>query len=331
MITRRLIFIPLLLLMSCSLVSNEPVSVSATPPALATDTPLPPTAVPTSTRAATAVPTLLPTDTQVPATLAPTFTPEPAEVVFPFTFPIPPRPIDSVYRFATDYNGKLDPNHGVEISASTGSIIQAVADGRVVFVGDDTNGSEYGPSGWFWFYGNFIILEHDVPATWPVEGVENLFTLYAHLSVFDVELDQEVTAGQKIGEVGATGVAGGSLLHFEVRVNGSSFKDARNPELFMQPYDGNGTLVGTLKNADGFLFYDFPLEVRPVGADSHVHYFSTYLDYRYTEQMPFNESFVIGNLPEGTYELAFIASGLQAFPFEIFAGQITRLDITLGN
>ncbi|MDO9348820.1 MAG: M23 family metallopeptidase, partial [Anaerolineales bacterium] len=49
---------------------------------------------------------------------------------------------------------------------------------------------------------------------------DSLFTLYAHLSRIEVEAGQRVVVGQKIGEVGKSGTAQGSHLHFEVRLNG---------------------------------------------------------------------------------------------------------------
>lgn len=47
-----------------------------------------------------------------------------------------------------------------------------------------------------------------------------LLTSYNHLSAIDVEVGQEVTAGDAIGEVGNTGNSFGAHLHFEVTQGG---------------------------------------------------------------------------------------------------------------
>jgi murein DD-endopeptidase MepM/ murein hydrolase activator NlpD len=44
--------------------------------------------------------------------------------------------------------------------------------------------------------------------------------LYCHLSRVQVVAGDSVTPGQVIGEVGATGLATGAHLHFEVQVDG---------------------------------------------------------------------------------------------------------------
>ena len=45
-------------------------------------------------------------------------------------------------------------------------------------------------------------------------------TVYAHLSRIDVRAGQNLSQGQRIGAIGATGWATGPHLHFEFRVNG---------------------------------------------------------------------------------------------------------------
>src|SRR5665648_266408 len=60
-------------------------------------------------------------------------------------------------------------------------------------------------------YGNIIIINHG-------NGIQ---TYYSHCASMSVSVGSQVTKGQVIGTVGATGNATGNHLHFEVRVNGT--------------------------------------------------------------------------------------------------------------
>ena len=60
--------------------------------------------------------------------------------------------------------------------------------------------------------GNHIIINHD----------GGYSTIYAHLSDYSVKSGEKVKQGQEIGKIGASGIATGSHLHFEVRLNGSN-------------------------------------------------------------------------------------------------------------
>ncbi|WP_316316207.1 M23 family metallopeptidase, partial [Clavibacter michiganensis] len=51
-------------------------------------------------------------------------------------------------------------------------------------------------------------------------------TRYGHLSRIDVRSGQTVTAGQRVGAVGNTGVSTGSHLHFEVLRGGGAVDPA---------------------------------------------------------------------------------------------------------
>jgi len=87
---------------------------------------------------------------------------------------------------------------GADFHAAYGQPIVAVADGRVIGAGRAGG------------YGNQVKLAHD----------GGLVTSYSHLSRFAVRAGDRVRRGQVIGYAGATGLATGPHLHFEVFRNG---------------------------------------------------------------------------------------------------------------
>ena len=90
---------------------------------------------------------------------------------------------------------------GVDLRMPRGSAIMA-ADGGTV-----TKASYSGS------YGNIIIINHG----------NGVVTYYSHCDSMNVSVGSQVTKGQLIGTVGATGNATGNHLHFEVRINGTPF------------------------------------------------------------------------------------------------------------
>lgn len=99
-----------------------------------------------------------------------------------------------ISKFGQHYMGKK--NNGINIAASAGSDVKAVADGVVIFSGEDPK------------FGNLIIIKHD-------SG--DLFSAYAHMSDLKLHLQDKVTKSQVIGHVGQTGEASKPQLHFAIR------------------------------------------------------------------------------------------------------------------
>jgi murein DD-endopeptidase MepM/ murein hydrolase activator NlpD len=90
------------------------------------------------------------------------------------------------------------PHVGIDIAARHGTPILAAAKGRVTFAGTRGN------------YGRMVEIDHGY----------GYVTRYAHASRLLVRVGQTVQRGDKIAEVGSTGLSTGPHLHYEVFVNG---------------------------------------------------------------------------------------------------------------
>ena len=98
-------------------------------------------------------------------------------------------------------NGKT--HNGIDILAGQGADVLAAADGTVTEVEYDRE------------RGNYLVLDHG----------NGLTTVYAHCLSVGVKTGDTVKAGETVAAVGATGMATGPHLHFEVRQDGM----AQNP------------------------------------------------------------------------------------------------------
>lgn len=286
-------------------------------------------ASPTFQSIPTSTPTLTPIPT--PILLSPTTTPVPCDpftVDFclsagHFTLQRPVRPpaddsVDRTYPYGSTANGTRDPHRGVEFVNASGTPVFAAADGMVLFAGPDKV-PLYSP--WRDFYGNLVVIEH----------TGELFTLYAHLSKINVAEAQQVFAGDQIGEIGSTGVAIGSHLHFEVRHGDvRNYFSTQNPELWLAPkQDVNGGFLGTLgisivgqtfdlQYAELTIDY-YPDRNRPQARSFYV---TTYA----RELMTGDENAALGDLPPGEYRIAFPHNGrLYERWVEVKSGKLTQV------
>jgi len=109
-------------------------------------------------------------------------------------------------RIMTPFNAPGRRHHdGIDIDGELGQIIRAAAAGRVLDAGRDGR------------YGKAVLLDHG----------ENLTTYYAHASRLLVEEGDWVEQGDPIAEVGCSGNARGTHLHFEARRNGRPMNPLR--------------------------------------------------------------------------------------------------------
>ena len=97
---------------------------------------------------------------------------------------------------------------GDDYASATGTKVVAVLDGTIAWSNNDGGA-----------YGRWIGLRASNGRDY----------VYCHLSVRSVSTGTKVVAGQKIGEVGATGNVTGPHLHFEDRPKGGGYGQVRKP------------------------------------------------------------------------------------------------------
>ncbi|CAZ97238.1 M23 family metallopeptidase [Zobellia galactanivorans] len=116
----------------------------------------------------------------------------------PVYFPLPSK---SFKRISSGYGMRKHPilkknkfHYGLDLAARKGTPIYASAHGKVVK-------AEFSSG-----YGNYVVIDHDY-------GYK---TLYGHMMVSKVKINQKVKQGAIIGFVGSTGRSTGPHLHYEI-------------------------------------------------------------------------------------------------------------------
>jgi murein DD-endopeptidase MepM/ murein hydrolase activator NlpD len=174
-------------------------------------------------------------------------------------------------------------------------------------------------------YGNAVSIRHD----FGYRG-QPVFTVYAHLSQIDVEIGQQVKAGDVIGLIGMTGKATGPHLHFEVRIGEDSFYNTRNPELWLVPPEGYGVLAGRIETTDSWPMdgYPFTLTQLEKGPEYRL---QTYIGNITNPDDIYQENFVVSDLPAGTYLIdTWVWWEHYYFTVDIAPGQTTFVVIHSG-
>jgi hypothetical protein len=207
----------------------------------------------------------------------------------------------------------------VEFYNKFGTPVYTAGDGVVVFAGPDSR-PMYSP--WPNYYGNVIVIEH----------AHNLYTLYAHLSKILVKAGKSVRAGDQIGEVGQTGVAIGSHLHFEVRRgNVEDYYSTQNPELWLLPNsDANGQLLGVIQisavTGTGQLVKHAEFTIQPYNQDQPSGMVNYGVTYSGDMLGGAEENAAMGDLPAGKYRLVLQYNGQHLERFvEVESGKLTQV------
>jgi murein DD-endopeptidase MepM/ murein hydrolase activator NlpD len=117
----------------------------------------------------------------------------------PFVRPVP-QEANSAFGTRSIFNGKPRNAHGgADFLSPAGTPIQAPNAGHVAVARN------------LYYSGNTVIIDHGL----------GLFSMLAHLSVMEVHEGDQVTAGQLLGRVGATGRVTGPHLHWAIRASGA--------------------------------------------------------------------------------------------------------------
>ena len=144
-----------------------------------------------------------------------TVTPQDVYTLKPFTIPVDSKRITSgfgdrrVFEY-TDKQTSTTLHYGIDYGVPTGTPVHSCAEGKVVLAENRIS------TGWS------VVVEH----------LPGLYSLYYHMDSLNVQEGQYVKQGEKLGLSGATGLATGPHLHWEIRLN----MEAVNPEFFLKAF-----------------------------------------------------------------------------------------------
>lgn len=117
-----------------------------------------------------------------------------------FASPLPGKPVTAGFGPMRDpFTGKEMDHSGVDIKASKGSAVHAVADGKTLKAVTEYQKDQG--------RGRFVLLAH----------ADGMSSMYSHLDSVLVSEGREVKRGEVIGTVGSTGRSTGPHLHLEIR------------------------------------------------------------------------------------------------------------------
>ncbi|UCH78376.1 MAG: M23 family metallopeptidase [Candidatus Coatesbacteria bacterium] len=163
----------------------------------------------------------------------------------------PVKGVITSYFGARRWGGRI--HGGLDLAAPVGTAVRAPAEGVVTAAGP------------YPYYGRVIFIDHGGGFT----------TRYGHLSSAEVKKGDRVERGDIVGRVGATGLATGSHLHYEVRLNGIPVDPYNylNCKLPIHIVDGSRLKVVEIPEEADLLIPDevfeaYEAKAAPEGADS---------------------------------------------------------------
>jgi murein DD-endopeptidase MepM/ murein hydrolase activator NlpD len=221
--------------------------------------------------------------------------------------------IDQTYRYGSTMGGNFQQHQGVEFNNPDGTPVYAIGSGTVVYAGRAEQGALT------------VTIRHDTSVT--AQGRHyRIYSTYYHNSALKVKAGQKVRKGAPVSLVGNTGRATNDHLHLEISASPTDSLGAiidslqrfppytSNPELWIEPLAGTGTVAGQVVDASGA-----PVpQARIYGitkrdpAETPFSYAETYGDKAHPHPL-YGEHFAVGDVPPGTYVMGVEIAGKKVF------------------
>lgn len=354
-----LAFLCLFVLTACDTADGRLDPPAATTEPTNTTEPLPPaspTPAPTETPAATSASA----STPIPATAVPTSTPDTSGVGLPcpdapplkpdyathvlsaqpwptpdlsatrpplsLANPLPAAARNTGYPYGSDGSGRYLLHNGLDMAHEEDALAGAVGDGRVIVARDDLDEMFGWRCDW---YGQLVVIElHETLGGRPV------YALYGHVKDVQVSEGQLVERGEPIARGGAAGVAVVPHLHLEIRVGENTFGATSNPLLWIEPWNGGGVVAGRLLDPDGRAWQGVTVTLIDRRGESQFLNTWTYLDdpdHLIRPDPALGENFVFGPVSAGSYDVYAKIQGVEyRRTIEVNEGQLTTVELITG-
>ena len=126
----------------------------------------------------------------------------------------------------------------------------------------------------------------------------------------------------------------GSTLHFEVRLGENTYRPSATPSCGWRPSRTitaslRGAIAGRVLNAAGKPVAISNIVVERLGGPHEpaveTFYLKTYAEKRLVGQSPWEESFAVGDLPAGSYQITFRLGSHYEQAVEVQPGQLTEV------
>jgi murein DD-endopeptidase MepM/ murein hydrolase activator NlpD len=219
---------------------------------------------------------------------------------------------DQTYLYGSTMGGNFRQHQGNEYNNPEGVPLLAVDNGEIVYT--DT------------------AIGHTVLKCDTKVDTVTIYAHYHHQYEILKKVGDKVAKGEPIGTIGKKGNVTNEHLHFEVAVSArDSAKDSvsttRNSELWVQPLQGCGTIVGNLtdskgNNVPGTRIYGI---TKPVPTETPFSFAETYKDKVHPSET-YGENFVIGDVPAGDYILhSELGQRVAIIKVHVEPGKITRV------